>query len=104
MWFVSKTQIILSKLKCFSLLFWTNGGYDNEASDFIRVLAAKTPEKNGQPNPILSSSMRTMLSFEILNAALLCVRGSRTVFETPNFDEYGLDFKLNSYEANIKTY
>ena len=37
--------------------------------------------------------MGTMLSFEILNAALLCVRGSRTVFEKPNFDEYGFDFK-----------
>ena len=108
MWFVSKTilcftQIVFLSLNVLSLLFWTTGGYDNEASDFIRVLAAKTSEKNGQPHPIVSSSMRTMLSFEILNAALLCVRGSRTVFETPNFDEYGLDFKLNSYEANIKT-
>ena len=68
------------------------------------MLVAQTCEKNGQPYPIVSSSMRTMLSFEILNAALLCLRGSRTVFVKPNFDEYGLDFKLNSYEANIKTY
>ena len=85
------------------MLFSTNGGYDNEASDFIRVLAAKTSEKNGQPYPIVSSSMRTMLSFEILNAALLCVRGSRIVFKKHNFVAYGLDFKLNAYEANIKT-
>ena len=76
---------------------------DDEASDFIRVLVAQTCEKNGQSYPIVSSWLRTMLSFEILIAALLCVRGSRTVFEKPDLDECGLNFKLNSYEANIKT-
>ena len=77
----------------------SNGGSENEAIDFIRVIAAKTFEKNGQPYPIVSSWLRTMLSFEILKAALLCVRGSETVFKEPHFDEYGLNFELNSYQA-----
>ena len=63
------------------------------------MLVAQTCEKNGQPYPIVSSWQRTMLSFEILKAALLCVRGSETVFKEPDFDEYGLDFELNSYQA-----
>ena len=80
-------------------MFLSNGGSDNETSDFIRVMAAKTFEKNGQPYPIVSSWQRTMLSFKILKAALLCVRGSETVFKEPDFDEYGLNFELNSYQA-----
>ena len=63
------------------------------------MLVAQTCEKNGQPYPIVSSWQRTMLSYEILKAALLCVRGSETVFQEPDFDEYGLDFELNSYQA-----
>ena len=81
----------------------SNGGSDNEASDFIWAIAAKTFEKNGQPYPIVSSWLQTMLSFEILIAALLCVRGSRIVFKKHSFVAYGLDFKLNAYESNIKT-
>jgi len=80
-------------------LFLSNGGSDNEASDFIGVIAAKTFQKNGQPYPIVSSWLRPMLSFEILKSALLCVRGSETVFKQPDFEEYGLDFELNSYQA-----
>ena len=80
-------------------MFLSNGGSDNETSDFIRVMVAKTFEKNGQLYPIVSSWQRTMLSFEILKAALLCVRGSETVFQEPDFDEYGLNFEFNSYQA-----
>ena len=83
------------------LIFWTNGGTGKEASDFIRLLESKISEKIGEPYAIISSWLRTKLSFKILKIALLCVRGSRTIYEKSNCEDYALDFWLNSYESDI---
>ena len=73
-----------------------------EASDFVHTLALKISEKDNEPYALVSSWLRTKLSFEILKSALLCVRGSRTPFRKQNFEEYVSDFRLNSYAARVQ--
>ena len=84
------------------LIFGTNGGYGKEAGDFLRILANKISEKGGEQYATITAWLRTKLSFEILKSALLCIRGSRTIFKRSNYEDYVLDFHLNAFEADIQ--
>ena len=84
------------------LIFGTNGGSGKEACDFLRILANKMSEKGGEPYATITAWLRAKLSFEILKSALLCIRGSRTIFKRSNCEDYVLDFQLNACEANIQ--
>ena len=59
------------------LVFSTNGGMGDECAMFYKRLSALISEKRDVPYHEVSSFVRTKLSFSLLKAALLCVRGSR---------------------------
>ena len=84
------------------LIFGTNEGTGKEAGDFIRLLTNKISEKIGEPYVIIISWLRAKLFFEILKSALLCIRGSRTIFKKSNCEDYALDFQLSVFEADIQ--
>ena len=84
------------------LIFGTNGGYGKEAGDFLKILANKISEKGGEQYATITAWLRAKLSFEILKSALLCIRGSRTIFKKSNCEDYVLDFHLNAFEADIR--
>ena len=60
------------------LVFGTNGGMGRECALFIKNLAMKLAEKENEQHSDVVTFLRTKLSFFILKAALLCIRGSRT--------------------------
>ena len=84
------------------LIFGTNGGYGKEAGDFLKILANKISEKGVEQYATIPAWLRAKLSFEILKSALLCIRGSRTIFKKSNCEDYVLDFHLNAFEADIR--
>ena len=84
------------------LIFGTNGGSGNESCDFLRILASKLSQKGGEPYATITSWLRAKLSFEILKSALLCIRGSRTIFNSCNCEDCALDFQLKAFEAEIQ--
>ena len=71
-------RVIEIKHATFTLLvFGTNGGMGRECGLFIKNLTMKLAEKENKQYSDVITSLRTNLSFCILRAALLCIRGSR---------------------------
>ena len=64
-------------------------------------LTVKLAFKQRQRYEVVVSWLRTKLSFEILRAALLCVRGSCTAFRSASTREELDDFNLNFVEVDI---
>ena len=82
------------------LMFGTNGGMGRECALFIKNLAMKLAGKENEQYSDVITSLRTKLSFCILKAALLCVRGSRTPW-SKNIKQEETDFALLNKEADI---
>ena len=59
------------------LVFGTNGGMGTECHLFLKHLAEKLSQKDGDPYHFVITWLRTLLSFEILRSVHMSVRGSR---------------------------
>ena len=62
------------------LVLGTNGGMGTESHRFLKHLAEKLSQKDGEPYHFVIAWLRTLLSFEILRSVHTSVRGSRTPF------------------------
>ena len=62
------------------LVFGTNGGLGEECERFLSTLSTKIAEKEDESYVQTITWIRPRLSFEILRAAITCVRGSRVPF------------------------
>ena len=80
------------------LVFGSNGGMGEECEKFVSALADGLSAKSGESYAETIRWIRTQLSFEIIRAAVMCVRGSRVPFK---FNELDIsDFALvNSVTA-----
>ena len=61
------------------LVFTPYGGAGREADHFLKILAEQLAAKQGVHNSVMTNWVRTKLSFELVRAALLCVRGTRVL-------------------------
>ena len=62
------------------LVFSTNGGMGRECNSFFKRLAEMVSEKRGVPLHECISFIRSKISFCLVRSALLCVRGSRSIW------------------------
>ena len=87
------------------LVFGTNGGMGKEFSIFLNQLAVKlSRNEDGNSYSTCINYLRTRLSFCILKSVTMCIRGTRTPFNSSSVcQESSLaeDFLLNSATADI---
>ena len=83
------------------LIFGTNGGIGTECSLFVKTLAGKLAVLQNERYSIVISWIRTRLSFEILKAVNLFLRGSRVPFRKREEGDMIADFKLNVAATDI---
>jgi hypothetical protein len=83
------------------LVFGTNGGLGEECERFLSTLATKIAEKDDESYAQTITWIRTRLSFEILRAAITCVRGSRVPFRKNNDNEIR-DFDLMNIQGGLR--
>ena len=76
------------------LVFGTNGGMGIECQMFVKQLAEKLAEKDRERYSVVIAWLRTRLSFEILRAVHVSVRGTRLPFYRKQ-SEVVHDFTLN---------
>ena len=55
----------------------TNGGMGDECEKFLKNLAELLAKEDGEDDNDVMMCLRTMLSFYVLRAVVLCVRGLR---------------------------
>ena len=82
------------------LIFSVNGGVGPECERFHKQVAEKISEKSGENYGHVISWIRCKLSFLILRAALMCVRGSRP-HNPKNASETTTDFTLACDDARL---
>ena len=70
-----------------------------EASRYHKVLAEKIATKSGERYEDVTRLIRVKISFLVLRAALLCLRGSRTMYNTKG--EECSDYAFNLSEAGL---
>ena len=58
-------------------------------------------QEDGEDDSDVMMSLRTMLSFQVLRAAVLCARGSRRPW-AQNTSKLSTDFGLALFEAGLK--
>ena len=68
---------------------------------FLKNLAELLAKKGGEEYSDVMMSLRTMLSFQVLRAAVLYVRGSRRPW-SQNTSKLSSDFGLSLFEAGLK--
>jgi predicted secreted protein len=83
------------------LVFGTNGGLGEECERFLSTLATKIAEKEDESYAQTITWIRTRLSFEILRAAITCIRGSRVPFRKNNDNELR-DFDLMNIQGGLR--
>ena len=76
------------------------GGWGQECSQFHQSLADKISHKTGEPYSKAINMIRCKLSFLLLRAAILCVRGSRSTYGK-KLSDIGNDFTLYSAELQL---
>ena len=82
------------------LVFSVNGGMAPECEKFHKHLAENIAEKSGEKYSKVISWIRCKLSFLILRAALMCVRGSRP-HKTNNESSATTDYALACNDAQL---
>ena len=80
------------------LVFGTNGGLGEECASFLSTLSQKIASKDDESYAHTVTWIRTRLLFDILKAAIQCVRGSRTPFRRPQ--ELN-DFEMMSRQGDL---
>ena len=83
------------------LVFSVNGGIAPECEKFHKHVAERISEKTGEKYNHVISWIRCKLSFLILRAALMCVRGSRP-HNPKNATKTTTDYALACDDAQIK--
>ena len=83
------------------LVFGTNGRLGEECASFLTTLASKIAIKDGESYAHTITWIRTRLSFEILKAAITCVRGSRVPFRRKAEVELKI-FEIMSNQGDLK--
>jgi hypothetical protein len=73
----------------------------SEATRFHKVLAAKIAAKTDERYEDVTRLMRTKLSFLVQRAALLCLRGSRTMFSSSAAESCN-DFAYSLNELRLR--
>ena len=71
-----------------------------EATQFHKTLAQKIAEKTGERYDDVTRLIRVKMSFLVLRASLLCIRGSRTLRNTQG--ETCEDFALTLNEIGLR--
>ena len=66
-----------------------------ECSKFHKTLAEKISVKTGERYEDVTRLIRVKISFLVLRAALLCLRGSRTIFQSKGEQCEDFAFSLN---------
>ena len=82
------------------LVFTTTGVMGHECSVFHKTLAEKLAKKRNERYEDIVRYLRVKFSFLALKSTLLCLRGSRTVFEKAN--DVDSDFGLALKELGVK--
>ena len=62
------------------LVFSTTGGMGKQSASLYKRIASLIAEKSGEPYSVVMSFIRCRLSFALLRASVMCLRGSRSVF------------------------
>ena len=83
------------------LVIGTNGGMGVECTKFMATLAEMLSKKQNEDYSAVMGWLRTELSFEVLRATLLCVRGSRRPWFKHETVKISEDFGLRSIEAGL---
>ena len=83
------------------LVFTTTGGMGEECKRYHNRLAELVAAKKGEVYANTVSWIRSKVSFAILRAALLCLRGSRTPKRTIRSNVQEADFELDRFRAKI---
>ena len=81
------------------LVFTTYGAMGHECVKFHKVLAEKMSIKNGEKYDDIMRYIRVKISFLVMKATLLCLRGSRTLRR--NVDIGGEDFTQSLRELGL---
>ena len=81
------------------LVFGTNGGLGEECAKFLSTLAAKISVKDDESYSHTITWIRTRLSFDLVQSAIACVRGSRTPFRKNTQDVN--DFELMNIRGDL---
>ena len=86
------------EMECFTpLVFGTSGGMGSKCHRFLKHLAEKLSQKDG--DHFVITQLRTPLSFEILRSVHMSVRGSRTPFH--KMGDFIDDCRINFIAAGI---
>ena len=80
------------------LVFSTNGGMGRECQVFYKRLAMMLAEKRSVPLHESIAFIRSKISFSLLRSSLLCIRGSRSIW---NRESNISDIELTNSLANI---
>ena len=83
------------------LVIGTNGGMGQECHKFMTNLADQLARKQNEKYSQVIGWLRTKLSFEVLRASLLCVRGSRRPWINQEATKVSTDFGLRFVEAGL---
>ena len=84
------------------LVIGTNGGMGQECHRFLKQLAYLHSHKKTEKYASTITWIRTKLSFEVLRSTVLCVRGSRTPWNTHRKLQISEDFDLHIHEAGLQ--
>ena len=82
------------------LVFTTSGVMSHECSIFHKALAEKLAEKTGERYEEVTRLIRIKLSFLVLRGALLCLRGSRSIYNNDSLSNCQ-DFRYNLNELSL---
>ena len=83
------------------IVITVKGVMGSEATRFHKVLAAKIAAKTDERYEDVTRLMRTKLSFLVQRAALLCLRGSRTMFSSSAAESCN-DFAYSLNELRLR--
>ncbi len=83
------------------IILTVKGVMGPEANRYHKTLASKIAEKTGERYDDVTRIIRVKISFLVLRAALLCLRGSRTLFSRKG-EECDDDFALNVNELGLR--
>ena len=83
------------------LVFTTTGGMGNECQLYHSRLAELISSKKKEEYNTTISWIRAKVSFALLRASLICLRGSRTLRRTIDHKLENIDFKLQNSESNV---
>jgi len=62
------------------LVMTANGGFSRECSTFYSLLADMIATKRKQHVSVVSAWLKRKLMFSLINSVVLCLRGSRSIF------------------------